>query len=56
MEFQARYLALFPLFSVIDGFEFFWMENLYKNIQLELASELESGHTRHYELGQEMVC
>ena len=34
MEFQVRYLALFLLFSVIDGFEWFWMESLHKNIQL----------------------
>ena len=34
MEFQVRYLALFLLFSVIDGFEWFWMESLDKNIQL----------------------
>ena len=34
MEFQVRYLALFPLFSVIDGFRWFWMGSLYKNIQL----------------------
>ena len=32
MEFQVRYLALFLLFSVIDGFEWFWMESLHKNI------------------------
>ena len=25
-EFLVRYLALFPLFSVVDGFEWFWME------------------------------
>ena len=30
MEFQVGYLALFPLFSVIDGFEWFWMESLHK--------------------------
>ena len=36
MEFQVRYLALFFLFSVIDGFEWFWMESLHKNIQLML--------------------
>ena len=36
MEFQVRYLALFPLFSVIDGFEWFWMASLLKNIQLIL--------------------
>ena len=34
MEFQVRYLALFLLFSVIDDFEWFWMESLQKNIQL----------------------
>ena len=28
MEFQVRYLALFLLFSVVDGFEWFWMESL----------------------------
>ena len=36
MEFQVRYLALFLLFSVIDGFKWFWMESLHKNIQLML--------------------
>ena len=36
MEFQVIYLALFLLFSVIDGFEWFWMESLHKNIQLML--------------------
>ena len=36
MEFRVRYLALFLLFSVIDGFEWFWMESLHKNIQLML--------------------
>ena len=35
-EFKLGYLALFLLFSVIDGFEWFWMESLYKNIQLML--------------------
>ena len=35
-EFQVRYLALIRLFSVIDGFEWFWMGNLHKNIQLML--------------------
>ena len=37
MEFQVRYLALFLLFSVIDGFEWFWMGNLHNNIQLMLV-------------------
>ena len=36
MEFQGRYLALFLLFSVIDGFKWFWMESLHKNIPLKL--------------------
>ena len=36
MEFQIRYLALFLPFSVTDGLEWFWMENLHKNIQLML--------------------
>ena len=36
MEFQVKYLAVFLLFSVIDGFEWFWMESLHKNIQLML--------------------
>ena len=34
MECQVRYLALFLLFSVIDNFEWFWMESLHKNIKL----------------------
>ena len=36
MEFQVRYLALFLLFSVTDGFKWFWMGSLHKNIQLML--------------------
>ena len=35
-EFQVIYLALFCLFSVIDGFGWFWMESFHKNIQLML--------------------
>ena len=31
---QVRYSALFLPFSVIDDFEWFWMESLQKNIQL----------------------
>ena len=34
MKFQVIYLALCLLFSVIDDFEWFWMEILHKNIQL----------------------
>ena len=34
MGFQVRYLSLFLLFSVIDGFKWFLMGSLYKNIQL----------------------
>ena len=33
---QVKYLTLFLLFSVIDGFEWFRMESLHKNIQLML--------------------
>ena len=29
-------MTLFDLFSVIEGFEWFWMGILYKNIQLKL--------------------
>ena len=36
MEFEVRYLVLFLLFSVIYGFERFWIESLHKNIQLML--------------------
>ena len=36
MKFQVRYLDLFLLFSVIDGFKWFWMESLHKNIRLML--------------------
>ena len=36
MEFQVKHLASFLLFSVMDGFEWFWMESLHKNIQLML--------------------
>ena len=31
---SGQNLALFLLFSVIDDFEWFWMESLHKNIQL----------------------
>ena len=33
---KIRYLALFFLFSVVVGFEWFWMESHYKNIQIML--------------------
>ena len=36
IEFQVRYLALFLLFSVIDDFDWFWMESVHKNIPLML--------------------
>ena len=35
-EFQVRYLVLFLLYSVTDGFKWFWMESCHKNIQLML--------------------
>ena len=36
MESQVRYLTLFLILLVIDGFEWFWIESLHKNIQLML--------------------
>ena len=36
MEFKVGYLALFVLFSVIDGFVWLWMTSVHKNIQLML--------------------
>ena len=36
MEFQVRYLDLFLFFLAIDGFDWFWMGSLHKNIQLML--------------------
>ena len=36
MEFQARYLVLFLIFSVISSFAWFWMGSLLKNMQLML--------------------
>ena len=35
-KFQVRFLALFLLLSVIDGFEWFWIGRLHNNIQLML--------------------
>ena len=36
MEYLIRCLALFPLLLVIDGFGWFWMGSLHKNIKLML--------------------
>ena len=36
MEFQVNYLALFRLFSVLDGFERFWMESLHNSLRIML--------------------
>ena len=36
MDFHVRYLALSLLFLILDSFKWFWMESLYKNIQLML--------------------
>ena len=36
MKFGTGYQTLFCLFSVLDGFEWFWMRSLRKNIQLIL--------------------
>ena len=37
MKFWVKYLGFFLFFSVIDGFEWFWMGSLYKNVQLMLS-------------------
>ena len=36
IEFQVRCLIIFCLFSVIDGFEWFWTGSLQKNISVVL--------------------
>ena len=36
MKFQVRYLTLLLLFSVMDGFEWFWMGSIPNNIELML--------------------
>ena len=36
MRFQVRYLDLFRIFSVKDGFEWLWMGSVRKNVQLML--------------------
>ena len=36
MEFEVRYLVLFPLSSVVNVFGWFWMGSLQKNMQLML--------------------
>ena len=36
MRFQVRYLDLFRIFLVIDGFEWLWMGSVHKNVQLML--------------------
>ena len=41
MEFQVRFLALFLLSSVIDSFEWFWMESLHKMLGLTFSSKLD---------------
>ena len=37
MKFRVKYLALFCVFSVTDGFQCFWMRSLHKNTPLMLA-------------------
>ena len=37
MEFRVRYLVLLCLFSIIDGFEWFWMGSPLKNVQLMIV-------------------
>ena len=69
MEFQARFLAFFLLFSVIEGFGWFWLGSLHKNIQLMLeflkASFLVLHfsyytifllHFSYYDLPDDVIC
>ena len=37
IEFQVEYLRAFHLFSVTDGFKWFWMESPFRNIQIMLV-------------------
>ena len=39
MEFQVRYLVLFLLFSVIDGFSWFWMGSFHRSWSLVGVSQ-----------------
>ena len=48
MEFQVIYFALFLLFSVIDGFELFWVGSLHKNIQMMLGFLKASSMVLHF--------
>ena len=53
MEFEVRYLAIFLLFSVLDGVEYFWKGSLHKNI-LSILEFLKAPflvlHFSHYTL------
>ena len=48
-EFQVRYLASFLIFSLIDDFEWFWMESLHKNTKIMKLDDYS------FELHQECV-
>ena len=37
MEFQVKYMTLFPLFSVIGSFGWFWMRNHYKEYPVNVG-------------------
>ena len=59
MEFQVRYLVLFLLFSVIDGFKWFWRGSLHKNIQLMLEfvkAPFLVLHISYYGLPDDVIC
>ena len=40
LKFQVRYFALFLLFSVIDGLEWFWMESCYLDLLDKLQKRI----------------
>ena len=55
-EFQVRYSALFLLFSVMDDFEWFWIESLHKNIQLMLEFLKAPSFVLHFSYYTLMSC
>ena len=56
MEFQFRYLALCLLFSVIDGFEWFWIASLHKNFQLMLEFLGPTLFLTYIDLPDDVIC
>ena len=60
-EMSGRLMAIFCLFSVIDGFEWFWIGSLYKSIQSMLGLFRATFLVLHvsyyiYELPDDVIC